>query len=63
MIFIAAYSLPRQKQQKIEKTALYYLSANKSLYDQPQRFDALLIQRQADGHNRFDWIKNAFHAD
>jgi len=59
----AAASIPRQKQRKIVKTALFYISVHKHLASQAMRFDALLIQRQADGANQINWIQNAFYAE
>jgi len=59
----AAASIPRLKQRKIVKTALFYISAHKHLANQAMRFDALLIQRQADGANQINWIQNAFYAE
>ena len=59
----AAASIPRSKQRKIIKTALFYISAHKHLANQAMRFDALLIQRQADGSNEINWIRNAFYAE
>jgi len=56
-------ALPRSKQRKIIKTALFYLAAHKSRADHPMRFDAFLIQRQADGNHAIDWIRNAFYAE
>jgi len=56
-------ALPRWKQRKIVKTALFFLAANKNRASQPMRFDALLIQRQADGRDAIEWIKNAFYAE
>ena len=43
----AAVSIPRSKQRKIARTALFYLAANKRLAHQALRFDALLIQQQS----------------
>jgi putative endonuclease len=59
----AAASIPRLKQRKIVKTALFYISAHKHLASQAMRFDALLMQRQADGANQINWIQNAFYAE
>ena len=56
-------ALPVSKQRKLVKTALFYLAAHKSRASQPMRFDALLIQRQADGSDAVDWIKDAFYAE
>lgn len=59
----AAGAIPTSKQRKIIKTALFYLSVHQHLANQPTRFDALLIQRQADGSNQINWIQNAFYAE
>ena len=59
----AALALPYGKQRRIIKTALFYLAANKPLVRHAPRFDALLIQHQANGTNEFNWIKNAFYAE
>ena len=59
----AIAAIPKSKQRKIIKTALFYISAHQHLANQAMRFDALLIQRQADGSNQIDWIQNAFYAE
>jgi putative endonuclease len=59
----AASAIPRSKQRKIIKTALYYLATHQQLAKQALRFDALLIQQQPDGSNQIDWIQNAFYAE
>jgi len=59
----AASTISRSKQRKIVKTALYYIAGRRRLARQSLRFDALLIQRQFDGSDRVDWIKNAFYAE
>jgi len=59
----AAAAISGLKQRKIIKTALFYISAHKHLANQAMRFDALLIQRQADGSNQVNWIQNAFYAE
>ena len=59
----AADALPYSKQQKIIKTALFYISANQRIKHAALRFDALLIQHQTNGTNEFNWIKNAFYAE
>lgn len=56
-------ALPRSKQRKIVKTALFYLAANQCRAARPMRFDAFLIQRQAGGGDAIDWIRNAFYAE
>ena len=59
----AASAIPRSKQRKIIKTALYYLATHQQLAKQALRFDAVLIQQQSDGSNQIDWIQNAFYAE
>jgi len=59
----AAASIPPTKQRKIIKTALFYIASHKHLANMAMRFDALLIQHQADGGNRINWIQNAFYAE
>ena len=56
-------ALPPWKQRKIVKTALCYLAGNRRLAGKPLRFDAFLIEEQADGSEHIDWIKNAFYAE
>ena len=59
----ASASITRAKQRKIVKAALFYLSGHHSLAQRALRFDALLLQRQADDRLDFDWIQNAFYAE
>jgi putative endonuclease len=59
----AAASIPQAKQRKIIKTALCYIASHKHLANQAMRFDALLIQHQADSSNQINWIQNAFYAE
>lgn len=59
----AAYAIPPAKQDRIVKTAMVYLASRSERSNPPLRFDALLIQRQADGRETFDWIQNAFMAE
>ena len=57
----AAWSLPPHKQRRVVAAAALYLQRRRGA-EPPARFDALLIQQQPDGSERFDWIKNAFDA-
>ncbi len=57
----AAWSLPRSKQRRVVAAAAVYLQRRRG-GEPPTRFDALLIQQQPDGGDRFDWIKGAFDA-
>ena len=59
----AANAITPAKRRKLIKTAHFFISSHPRLADRPMRFDALLIQRQADGSNDFNWIKNAFYAE
>ena len=59
----AAVSIPRSKQRKIIKAALFYLAAHNRLAQRSLRCDALLIQQQPTGTCDFNWIKNAFYAE
>ncbi len=59
----AAHSLPRSKRQKLIRAAQFFLATNRKLAAVPLRFDALLIQRQADGSDEIMWIKDAFQAE
>jgi putative endonuclease len=60
----AAYAIPPAKRRKIIDTALLYLSRHAQYRHLAPRFDALLIQGQADGSDdRIDWIQNAFYAE
>ena len=59
----AADAIPAAKQRKIVNTALHYLSLRPDLARLAPRFDALLIQGQADGSEEYDWIQNAFYAE
>ncbi len=53
----AVESITYSKQQKILKTASYYLSANQLHEKYPIRFDVMSIQGAPP---EIDWIKNAF---
>ncbi|MDH3633696.1 MAG: YraN family protein [Gammaproteobacteria bacterium] len=59
----AAVALPQGKQRKIIKSARLYIATNTRLGNRALRFDAFLIQRQPNGANEFNWIRNAFYAE
>jgi len=59
----ASASITRGKQRRIVKAALFYLSRHTRLAQRALRFDALLLQREADDRLGFDWIQNAFYAE
>ncbi len=52
----ALASVTPSKQQKLIKTALYYLKQSKRGFDHPIRFDVVSIEGKQ-GH--INWIKNA----
>ncbi|MCK5727027.1 MAG: YraN family protein [Thiotrichaceae bacterium] len=56
----ALYSVTRQKQQRIIKTAQHYMQ-----YENPSlsgRFDVVAIEGDIEGKYSLDWIPNAFQA-
>ena len=57
-----AESITYQKQQKIIKTALYYLQRHPEWQDAAARFDVIGI---TSGNNQaeVEWIQNAFYAE
>ena len=59
----AASAIPTQKQRKIVKSALFFLSSQRKFSQHAMRFDAFLIQRQSDAGHRLNWIRNAFYAE
>lgn len=54
----ALYSVTRAKQQRIIKTAKYYLQQNDPLLS--GRFDVVAIEGNIEGQYHLDWIPNAF---
>ncbi len=54
----AASSVTPQKQQRITKTALYYMQQNEP--DASARFDVIAIEGDIQGENTINWIVNAF---
>ena len=56
-----ADTVSRAKQDKLLKTALYYLQRHPRLAKQPVRFDVVSISAM-DGQSNVDWIKDAFQA-
>ena len=60
----ASYSIPASKQQKINKTALCFISSNKKYQQHNLRFDALFITPSEDLRDTsIEWIQNAFCAE
>jgi len=60
----AASAIPIQKQRKIVKTAQVFIAENDRLKQHSMRFDALLMQQNADRQsNNINWIQNAFYAE
>jgi putative endonuclease len=57
-----ADSVHASKQDKLIKTALYYLQQHPKLAKRPVRFDVVSITA-IDGQPNIDWIKNAFQAE
>lgn len=56
-----ADTVGRAKQDKLMRTALYYLQRHPRLAKQPLRFDVVSITTM-DGQGNMDWIKDAFQA-
>lgn len=54
----AASSVTPQKQQRITKTALYYMQQNEP--NASARFDVVAIEGDLNGENTINWIPNAF---
>ena len=60
----AASAIPRAKQQKIIKTAQYYISSTPRIAQKPMRFDALIMQLESSFTDmNLEWIQNAFYAE
>jgi putative endonuclease len=59
----AAYSIPKSKQRKLIKSALFFITEHKKFSHCALRFDAFLIQQQLASNEQFNWIKNAFYAE
>lgn len=59
----AAYALPPAKRRRLIRAAGFFIAANPALATAPLRFDALLIQGQADGRDEIEWIKDAFRVE
>jgi len=57
-----ADSVHAAKQDKLIKTALYYLQQHPKLAKRPVRFDVVSISAM-DGQPKIDWIKDAFQAE
>ncbi len=59
----AAYSIPPSKQQKIQRSALSFISRYQQYQQHDLRFDALLIQDQpGQQQTQIEWIPSAFDA-
>lgn len=58
-----AYSIPYSKQQKITRSALDFITRNKTYQQHALRFDALFITPRNEQQNEFEWIQNAFCVD
>lgn len=60
----AASAISTQKQKKIVKTALVFISQNRRYNQHSMRFDALLMQQQGNTQSPdIEWIQNAFYAE
>jgi putative endonuclease len=57
-----ADSVRASKQDKLIKTALYYLQQHPKLAKRPVRFDVVSITA-IDGQPKIDWIRDAFQAE
>ena len=57
-----AESVTASKQDKIIKTALYYLQQHPKQAKHPLRFDVISLSI-ADGHTDIKWIKDAFQTE
>jgi putative endonuclease len=57
-----ADSVRTAKQDKLLKTALYYLQQHPKLAKRPVRFDVISISKM-EGQPDIDWIKDAFQAE
>jgi len=55
----ARESINQAKQQKLRKTAEYFLLKNKKYRHQPARFDVIL-STPTGGKDSIEWLKNAF---
>ena len=58
-----AYSIPKSKQNKLIKSALFFITEHRKFSHFALRFDAFLIQQQAASNDQYNWIKNAFYAE
>lgn len=56
-----ADTVSRAKQDKLIRTALYYLQRHPRLAKQPLRFDVVSVHTM-DGQANMDWIRDAFQA-
>lgn len=57
-----ADSVNTAKQDKLLKTALYYLQQHSRLAKRPVRFDVISISKM-EGQSDINWIKDAFQAE
>jgi putative endonuclease len=51
------------KQQKLIKTAMYYLKANRLSAELPCRFDVIAMTLDKQGEFQISWIQNAFSSN
>ncbi len=59
----ASASLDARKQQRLIRAASYFLFRNPGLARRPCRFDAVILQRQANGEIHHNWFRDAFRCD
>ncbi len=52
-------SITARKQQRLIRAATHFLATEPHLQSMPCRFDAVGVSK-ANGHTKYDWIKNAF---
>ena len=59
----AASAIPRRKQRRLIRAALFFLARNPGLGREALRFDALLIEGRGNGDDAYEWIRGAFYAE
>lgn len=59
MLALPQESVHYTKQQKMIKTALFWLQANR-MEEQPMRFDVIAVTVKADGKRSIEHLENAF---
>lgn len=60
----AISAIPHAKQQKIIKTAQFYISSTPAIAQRAMRFDALILQLESSVSDlNIEWIQNAFYVE